>query len=58
MGDNGKANDSTLMHILSPYPQHQSDYTDCGKLINSELIGRKAIMIFAYEYDELLISRQ
>lgn len=53
MGDNGKSNDNILMHILSPYPQHRSAYTDCEKLINSGLEGRKAILIFAYEYDDI-----
>ncbi|RRJ66071.1 hypothetical protein EHV15_26520 [Paenibacillus oralis] len=53
MGDNGKANDNILMHILSPYPQHRSSFTDCGKLITSGFNSRKAIMIFAYDYDEI-----
>jgi hypothetical protein len=32
MGDNGKANDNILTHILSPYPAHRSALTDCDKL--------------------------
>jgi hypothetical protein len=50
MGDNGKSNDNMLMHILTPYPVNRSAITDCKKLLQSELAGRKAILIFAYEY--------
>lgn len=52
MGDNGKPNDNILMHILSPYPQHRSAVTDCAKLLGSGLSGRKALVIFGYEYLE------
>jgi hypothetical protein len=52
MGDNGKPNDNILMHILSPYPAHRSALTDCEKLRASGLRGRKAIVIYAYEYPE------
>ena len=48
-GDNGKLNDNMLMHILSPYPEHRSALTDCQKLLESGLSGRKAIAIYAYE---------
>jgi hypothetical protein len=51
MGDNGKPNDNMLMHILSPYAVNRSALTDCEKLVESRLPGKKAIMIFAYEYD-------
>ncbi len=50
MGDNGKANDNILTHILSPYPQHRSALTDCEKLSRSGFPGRYAILIFGYEY--------
>lgn len=50
-GDNGKLNDNMLMHILSPYPAHRSALTDCDKLAASGLAGRKAIVIFGYDYD-------
>lgn len=53
MGDNGKANDNILMHILSPYSQHRSAYTDCGKLLSSGLSCQKAILIFAYDYPDM-----
>ncbi len=53
MGDNGKPNDNMLMHILSPYPQHRSALTDCAKLVESGLSGRKAIVIFGYDYERL-----
>src|SRR5215471_13271188 len=51
ISDNGKLNDNMLMHILSPYPAHRSTLTDCEKLAASGLGGRKAILIFGYEYD-------
>lgn len=50
MGDNGKPNDNILMHILSPYPEHRSALTDCTKLVDSGFDGRKAIIIYGYEY--------
>jgi hypothetical protein len=68
-GDNGKPNDNILMHILSPYPAHRSAVTDCQKLLASGLSGRKALLVYGYDYDdwpmdpaieafELLASRQ
>jgi hypothetical protein len=56
MGDNGKPNDNMLMHILSPYPQHRSALTDCEKLVTSTLAGRKAILIFGYDYPALAMD--
>jgi hypothetical protein len=50
MGDNGKLNDSMLMHILSPYASHRSALTDCEKLAGSGLGRRRAIVIYGYEY--------
>jgi hypothetical protein len=50
MGDNGKLNDNMLMHILSPYPAHRSALTDCPKLLRSGLHGRKAILIYGFDY--------
>jgi hypothetical protein len=46
MGDNGKANDNILTHILSPYPQ-----PDCQKLIASGFVGTPTILIYGYEYE-------
>jgi hypothetical protein len=54
MGDSGKPNDNMLMHILSPYPGDRSAVTDCEKLSTSTLTGRKAIVIFGYEYNNYL----
>jgi hypothetical protein len=51
LGDNGKANDNILMHLLSPYPAHRSALTDCEKLAESRLGRRKAILIFGYDAD-------
>jgi len=45
LGDNGKLNDNILMHILSPYLEHRSAYTDCIKLSGSQLGQSKAILI-------------
>jgi hypothetical protein len=50
MGDNGKPNDNMLMHILSPYPGDRSALTDCRKLVESGLEGRKAIIIYGFDY--------
>lgn len=49
LGDNGKANDNILMHILSPYPAHRSALTDCEKLVGSSLGESKAILIYGYD---------
>src|SRR6266545_4732683 len=51
-GDNGRPNDNMLMHLLSPYPQHRSALTDCGKLAVSGFLGMKAIMIYGYDHPE------
>lgn len=51
-GDNGKPNDSMLMHILSPYQQHRSALTDCLKLKLSQLSRRLGILIFGYDAPE------
>lgn len=51
MEDEGKLNDNTLMHILSPYPANRSALTDCTKLVASGFDTRKAILIFGYDYD-------
>lgn len=51
MGDNGKRNDNILMHILSPYPQDRSALTDCTKLVESGFVGRKAILIYGYDFE-------
>jgi hypothetical protein len=53
MGDNGKPNDNMLMHILSPYPHDRSALTDCRKLVQSNLPGRKAIIIYGFDYPKL-----
>jgi hypothetical protein len=53
MGDNGKPNDNMLMHILSPYPGDRSALTDCPKLLSSGLRGRKAVVIYGFDYPGL-----
>lgn len=51
MGNNGKPNDNILTHILSPYPDDRSALTDCDKLRASGFAGRKAILIYGFDYD-------
>lgn len=51
LGDNGKLNDNIIMHILSPYPEHRSALTDCQKLARSIISGKKALLIYGYDYD-------
>lgn len=53
MGDNGKPNDNMLMHILSPYPKDRSALTDCPKLLDSGFPGRKAVLIYGFDYPSL-----
>ena len=53
MGDNGKPNDNMLMHILSPYAGDRSALTDCVKLLESGLTGRKAVVIYGFDYPHL-----
>lgn len=52
LGDNGKANDNILMHILSPYVVHRSSLTDCDKLVQSGLAQHKAVLIYGYDHLE------
>ena len=56
LGDNGLKNDNMLMHILSPYPVDHSALTDCPKLLRSGFVGRKAIVIIGYDYDDLPLA--
>lgn len=51
-GDNGKLNDNILMHVLSPYTEHRSALTDCEKLVQSELLGKKAVLIYGFDHRE------
>ena len=52
LGDNGKADDNILMHILSPCPAHRNALTDCEKLASSSLGQQKATLIYAYDAGE------
>jgi hypothetical protein len=52
LGDNGKPNDNLVGHILSPYPSQHSALTDCTKLVQSQLHGRKAILMYGYDYPQ------
>jgi hypothetical protein len=53
VGNNGKPNDNMLMHILSPYAKDRSAISDCTKLVTSRLSGRKAILIYGFDYPDL-----
>jgi len=53
MGENAKANDNMLMHILSPYAIHRSALTDCEKLLGSGLGVGKAVVIYGFDYPDL-----
>ena len=52
LGDNGRPNDNMVMHLLSPYPKHNSALTDCEKLGESGFTGRKAVLIYGYDHDK------
>lgn len=52
LGDNGKPNEHVLLRVLSPYPGHRSAVTDCQKLLDSGLIGRKALVIYGYDAED------
>jgi hypothetical protein len=53
LGDNGLRNDNILMHILSPYSEDRSALTDIRKLSASTLHGRKAIVLYGFDHDDL-----
>jgi hypothetical protein len=53
LGDNGKRNDNMPMHILSPYPQHNSALTDCLRLGDSGFDGLCAVVIVGYTYEDM-----
>ena len=55
-GDNGKTNDNITTHILSPYPQQRSAFTDIGKLKDTGFVGDKAVVIYGYDYDDYPLS--
>ena len=44
--------DHAEVHGIAPYPAHRSALTDCQKLVRSGLPGRKAIVVFGYDYND------
>ncbi|MBI1946378.1 MAG: hypothetical protein HYS27_11810 [Deltaproteobacteria bacterium] len=56
LGDNGLRNDNILMHILSPYPEDRSALTDIRKLGASKLVGRKAILLYGFDHDDISLD--
>jgi len=49
-GDNGKSADTVITHLLSPYASDHSALSDCEKLAQLSLNGRKAILIYGFDY--------
>ena len=49
-GDNGKPADTIITHLLSPYSSDHSAVSDAEKLAQSNLNGRKAILIYGFDY--------
>lgn len=49
-GDNGKPDDTALKDLLSPYPGDRSALTDTMKLARSALPGRKAVLIYGFDF--------
>ena len=52
LGDNGKPNDNILKHVLSPFYCDHSSLTDCGKLLDRGLAGKKGVLIYGFECRE------
>ena len=49
-GDNGKADDTSIKDILSPYPDDRSALTDCTKLLEAPVDCSKAILIYGFDW--------
>lgn len=49
-GDNGKPAEHWSENILHPYKGNTSSLGDCMKLLESDLLVRKAVIIFGYEH--------
>lgn len=49
-GDNGKPAEHWSENVLHPYPGNTSSLGDCLKLLASDLIERKAVVIFGFEH--------
>jgi hypothetical protein len=51
-GDNGKPDDTALKDLLSPYESDRSALTDTAKLARSGFPGRKAMLIYGFEFPD------
>lgn len=51
-GDNGKPADAAITHLLSPYSSDYSAVSDCEKIVQSGLNGRKVILIYGFDFEE------
>lgn len=51
-GDNGKPDDTALKDLLSPYESDRSALTDTVKLARSGFPGRRAMLIYGFEFDD------
>lgn len=49
-GDNGLPAEHWSENVLHPYAGNTSSLGDCLKLLSSQLVERKAIVIFGYEH--------
>jgi hypothetical protein len=49
-GNNGRPDDTSIKDLLSPYPMHRSALTDTVKLAESKLPGRRALVIYGFDY--------
>ena len=55
-GDNARPDDTSLKDILSPYPAHRSALTDLTKLTTQGLPGRKALLIYGFDYPSMSLD--
>src|SRR5262249_32675352 len=49
-GDNGKADDTALKDVLSPYEADRSAVTDCEKLAASAFGCNRGVIIYGFDY--------
>lgn len=48
-GDNGKPDDTAIKDLLSPYEADRSALADALKLARSQIMARKAVLIYGFE---------
>lgn len=55
-GNNGKPADSTVTHLISPYDRDRSALYDTVKLATSKFQGRKAILVYGYDFVDITLD--